>query len=82
MLKGFYQYKHEKEIFDIQKGHIDNNNLDSNKNSLFNSYAIDIFLFITTLKLLIVTTIVIYIVCKHAKFKSLVTSIALQQINR
>ena len=34
----------------------------------------------TALISIIVTTIVIYIGCKHAKLKSLVTSIALQQI--
>ena len=64
----------------MQKGHVDGNSLDSNKNSPFNSYIKDIFLFITALISLIVTTIVVYLGCKHAKLKSLVTSIALQQI--
>ena len=61
-------------------GHIDNNGLDSSKNSLFNSYTIDICLFVTALLSLMVTLIVTYILCKHATLKSLVTSIALQQI--
>ena len=64
----------------MQKGHIDGSSLGSNKNSLFNCYMIDIFLFITALISLIVTMIVVYIGWKHAKLKSLVTSIALQQI--
>ena len=37
-------------------------------------------MFVTTLILLVVTTIVMYILCKHMKLKSLVTSLALQQI--
>ena len=64
----------------MQKGHIDNNNIYSNKNSFFKSYKIDIFLFVTSLISLVVTAIVSYIVCKHAKLKSLVTSFTLQQI--
>ena len=58
--------------------HIDDNTLDSNKNSFFNNYVIEIF-FVTALISLIVMIVVLYIVCKHAKLKSLVTSIALQQ---
>ena len=81
MLTDFiHQYKCKKEIFDLQKGHVDGNSFGSNKNSIFNSYIIDIFLFITVLIFLIFTTIVVYLGCKHANLKSLVTSIALQQI--
>ena len=82
MLKDFVnRYKHKKEIFDLQKGHIDDDNLDSNKMSFFSCYIIDIFLFfITALMSLIVSSIVIYIVYKHVKLKSLVISIALQPI--
>ena len=54
--------------------------LGSNKNSLFNNYIIDIFLFSTKLISLIVTMIAAYLGCKHTKLKSLVTSLALQQI--
>ena len=48
----------------MQKRHIDN----------------DALLFVTALISLVVTAIVIYILCRHIKLKSLVTSIALQQI--
>ena len=51
-----------------------------NKNSFLHRFVIDIFLFATALISLIVTTIVEYLGCKHAKLKSLVTSLALQQI--
>ena len=47
---------------------------------LFNNYTIDIFLFNTAIILLVVTSIVICIICKHRKLKSLVTSLTLQQI--
>ena len=51
-----------------------------NKNFFFNNYIENIFLFVTVIILLVVTTIFKYILCKHMKLKSLVTSIALQQI--
>ena len=58
-----------------------NNDSDlANKNSFPNSYTIDIFLFVTTIILVVVTSVVLYIVCKHAKLKSLVTSLTLQQL--
>ena len=81
MLKYFVNScKLKKDIFELQKGLIDDNKLCSNKNLFFNSYTIDIFLLVTALISLVVTSIVIYIVCKHAKLKSLVTSIPLQPI--
>ena len=81
MLKDFiHQSQHKKEIFDLQKRHIDNNDLDSNKNSFFNNYTIDVFLFVTVIISIVATAIVMYIVWRHAKLKSLVTSIALQWI--
>ena len=73
--------QHEKESFDLQERHIKNNGLElTNKNSLFNSYTVDVFLFITAIISLAVMSIVMSIICKHAKLKSLVTSLALQQI--
>ena len=51
-----------------------------NKNFFFKSYATDIFLFVTAIISLMVTTIVMYILCKHMKLKSLITSLASQQI--
>ena len=80
-LKDFiHQYKHKKEIFDLQEKQVNNEELVSNKNSFFNNYIIDIFLFVTALISLIIATEVVSVVCKHAKLKALVTSIALQHI--
>ena len=79
MVKEFVaNYKHKKEIFDLQNDLVDNS-LESNKNSLFNNYIIDILLFITALISLMFTVIVVSIGCKHAILKSLITSIALQE---
>ena len=79
-LKGFvHQYNHKKEIFDLQKGHTNMELELPNKNS-FNNYTIDIFLFVAEIISLLVTTIVMYILCKHMKLKTLVTRLALQQI--
>ena len=52
------------------------------KNFFFNNYTIDIFLFVTAIILLVVTSIVLYIKCKHAKLKSLVAILALQQLRQ
>ena len=62
----------------MQKRHNDNNDLDLNTNSFFNNYTIDVFLFVTAIISLVVTAIVMYVVCRHAKLKSLATSIVLQ----
>ena len=40
----------------------------------------DVFLFVTSIISLVVTSIVLFIICKHTKLKSLVTSLALQQL--
>ena len=46
--------------------------------NVFNNYTIDIFLFVTVMISLLVTTIVMYTLHKHMKLKTLVTSLALQ----
>ena len=40
----------------------------------------DVFLFVTAIILLLVTTLTIYLLCKYKKHRTLVTSLALQQI--
>ena len=60
-----------------------NNGLDlANKNSFLTNYTIDVFLFVTAIISLVVTSKVMYIICRHTKLKSLVTSPALQQIRK
>ena len=71
---------HKKEVFDLNERHF-NSNLDlANKDFLFSNYTVDIFLFVTAIILLVVTIIVMFILCKHMKLKTLVSSLALQQI--
>ena len=53
-----------------------------NKNFFFNNSTVDIVLFVTAIISLVVTIIVMYILCKHAKLQSLVTSLALQQMKK
>ena len=50
------------------------------KNSFFSNHTIDVFLFVTPIISLVVTSIVLYIICKHAKLKSLITNLPLQQV--
>ena len=63
MLKDFlHQFQHKKKIFDLQERHNSNNGLDlADKNSFLNNYTVDIFLFVTAIILLMVTTIAVYI---------------------
>ena len=71
-LKDFiYKYKHKKEVFDLQERHVNNEDLVSNKNSFFNNDIIDTFLFVTPLFSPIIATVVVSVVCKHAKLKAL-----------
>ena len=82
-LKDFvHQYHHKKEIFDLHERHTIMELELPNKNFFFSNYTIDIFLFLIAVISLLVTTIVMYIICKHTKPKTLVTSLALQQIKR
>ena len=64
----------------MKERHNDNNLELANKKFFFNNYTVDIFPIITAVISLVVTTMVMYILCKHMKLKSLVTSLALQQI--
>ena len=81
MLKDFvHQYHKKKEIFYLKERHINTNSESPNKNSLFNNFTTDVFLYIAAIISLLVTTLVMYILCKHMKRKTLVTNLALQQI--
>ena len=51
-----------------------------NKNFFSNNFIVDVFRFVTAINALLVTTLVIYLLCKHKKLRTLVTSLALQQI--
>ena len=57
----------------------ENNN---NKHSFFNNLIMAIFLFIATILSMIATAAIVHIVCKHAKLKALITSIAFQPIKQ
>ena len=79
-LKDFiHQYNHKKEIFSLNKNH-DSTDLITNKNFFSNNYIVDIFLLITAVISLLVTTLAIYLLCKHKKLRTLVDSLALEQV--
>ena len=77
-LKDFiHQYQCKKEIFDLEDRHdITDTNL-PNKIS-FQTACHRCFLFVTAIISLLVMTLAIYLLCKHKKFRMLVTSLALQ----
>ena len=76
------QYKHEKEIFDLRERHdIDELDLETTyKNFFSNNIIVDIFVFIIAIISFITTMIIIYVLCKHNKLRTLVVSLALQQV--
>ena len=80
-LKDFiHLHNHKKEIFDLNKRHdtIDENL--PNKYFFTNNFIADIFLFVTAIILLLVTNLAIYLLCIHKKLRTLVASLALQQV--
>ena len=79
-LKDFIiQYNGRKEIFDLNERY-GTTDLTTNKNFFSNNNIVDIFLVITVVISLLVTTLAICLLCKHKKFKTLVDSLALQQV--
>ena len=64
----------------MKERHINLNSELSNKNSFFQEFHYRCFLFVAVIVSLLVTTLVMHILCKHMKLKTLVTSLALQQI--
>ena len=81
MLKNFiHQICQKKEIFDLQERHTDMELELPNKNFFFNNFILNVFLFVTAIISLLVTILVINILCKHKKPRTLVSSFALQHI--
>ena len=76
-----FQYKCDKEIFDLKERH-DIEDLEkefANKN-FFNSKIVKIFKFTVAIISIIATVVTIYAICKHNKLRALVNSVALQQV--
>ena len=76
-----FQYKYDKEIFDLKEKH-DIKELEkefTNKN-FFNSKLVKIFKFMVAIISMIATVVTIYVICKHNKLRVLVTSLAHQQV--
>ena len=75
------QYKHQKEIFDLKERY-DINKLDldtPNKNFFINNFIVDVFVFIIAIISVMTTMIILYVLCKHNKLRTVVVSLALQQ---
>ena len=68
------QYKKKKEIFDLKERH-DTTNID--KNFFTNNLIVDIFVFTTAIISAVATVIILYLLCKHKKLRTLVASLAL-----
>ena len=84
-MKSFIQdYAKNNEIFDLKQRHVSTVELlnNSNKNFFSNNYIVDIFLFTSSIISQILTTLVIYLFCKHTHIRTLVASLILHKIKR
>ena len=54
--------------------------LNTNINFFSDNYIVDIFLFITAIISLLATTLTVYLLCKHKKFRTLIASLVLCQV--
>ena len=80
-LKDFiYSTNVQEKFFHLEERYVNMDMKLPNKNFLSNNFIIDVFLFVTALISVLVTTLAIYLLCKHKKLRMLVTSLALQQI--
>ena len=50
------------------------------KNFFSDNYIVEIFLFITVIISLLVTTLTIYLLCKHKKLRMLIATLVLHQV--
>ena len=81
MLKDLaHQIQQKKEIFALQERHTDTELEMPKQNFLFQKLYLNVFLFVTAIILLLVTRLVIHILCKHRKPKTLRANPALQQM--
>ena len=79
-LKDFiHQYSSRKESFDSNERH-DATDITINKNFFSNNYIVTVFLFISVIISLLITTLAIYLLHKHKKLRTLVHSLALNQV--
>ena len=67
-------YARHKEIFDLQERR-ETTILNTNKNFFSDNYIMDIFVFISTIILLLTTILTVYLLCKHEKIRALITSL-------
>ena len=76
-LKDFiHQYNCKKDIFDLTERHENMDKNLPNRSFLSVNVIVDVFLFVTAIISLLVTTLAIYLLCKHMKLRMLVTSTA------
>ena len=81
-LKSFmYDYIKHKEFFYLKQRHVSTVELNtSNKNFFSNNYIVDIFMFTSSIISIILTTMIIYLFCKHKHTRTLVASLILHKI--
>ena len=65
--------------FDLQERH-ETKVLNTSKNFFSNNHIVDIFMFISSIISLISTTLIIYLLCKHKKIRTLIVSLVLHQV--
>ena len=68
----------EKKFFYLQERNESTSN--TNKNFFSNNHIVDIFVFVSSIISLISTTLIMDLMCKHKKIRTLVASLVLHQV--
>ena len=71
-------YIRRKEIFDSKERH-ENTILNTSKNFFSNDHIMGIFMFISSIISLISTALIIHLLCKHKKIRTLIVSLVFHQ---
>ena len=77
-----HDYARNKEIFDLKQRHVSivDSLSNPNKNIFSNNYIVNIFMFTSSIISLILTTLIVYLFCKHKHIRTLVASLILHKI--
>ena len=77
-----HDYARDKEFFYLKQRHVSTVESLNNpsKNFFSNNYIVDIFMFTSSIISLLLTTLVVYLFCKHKHIRTLVASLILHKI--
>ena len=73
-------YINDKEIFDLQQRHATESDTFTSNNNFFSNHVVNIFMFTSSIILILTIMLVIYLLCKHKHIRTIVASLILHKI--